>query len=87
MKNLEENDVIGCTGKYGYANKLAATKVMKERKKNVAIAHLGTYRCPICDKWHIGHNENNNNVETEYKRQQKSYITSHLYDFFDELGD
>jgi hypothetical protein len=41
---------VQCTGKQVFASKAAALRVAKKLKWKA-----GVYRCPFCDRFHIGH--------------------------------
>lgn len=41
------------TGKRGYASRKDARRARRELPKTTG--HLTTYRCSVCERWHLGH--------------------------------
>jgi hypothetical protein len=48
---------IGCEAKHGYSNPKLAEKVAKRMRRTKSDADVGTYRCDLCRRWHVGSNE------------------------------
>lgn len=76
-------EITSCIGKVAFASYDQAKAIVERGKRGPNSQHRGVYRCPVCEKWHVGRRGPTSKVKrrlTERQMQEEDAMLNEAED-------